>query len=229
MAARDGKINRPSAAFEVAEYIREQIFGGELAFGSKIPQDAIAASLGVSRLPVREALIALESDGMVVTVPHRGTFVADISPDDLLDHYNICGVIHGLAAKRAAEIIRKDQLTDLARITDRMGSEPDDAKAYEFHFQFHQTINRIGGSRRLRAVLHQLSHQLPQSLFTSVSPSDIDAENQHKAIIDALRVRDGAAASELCRVHLHREGQLTVTRLEDRGLWAPRPAAASAQ
>lgn len=220
MARATRRISRQSVSFQVAEHIREQIFAGELGFGSKVPQDAIAEELGVSRLPVREALVALESDGMVTTEPHRGTFVADISPEDLLDHYGICGVVHGMAASRAADTITAEQLDELTAVNDAMVGESDAARAYELHWTFHQTINRIGGSRRLRAVLLQLSHQLPGSLFTSVSPTDIDAATAHAAILDALRAGDGAAAAALCRDHLAREGQLVIDRLRARGLWA---------
>lgn len=221
MARATRRISRQSVSFEVAEHIRERIFTGELGFGSKVPQDAIAEELGVSRLPVREALVALESDGMVVTEPHRGTFVADISPEDLLDHYGICGVVHGMAASRVAAIITDEQLGELTDVNDAMVAESDPARAYEHHWTFHQTINRLGGSRRLRAVLHQLSHQLPGSLFTSVSPVDIDAATAHADILTAFRGRDAAAASELCRAHLAREGELVVDRLRAQGLWGP--------
>ncbi len=218
------KITRQNVSFEVAEHIREQIFSGRLPFGSKVPQDAIAESLGVSRLPVREALIALESDGMVTTQSHRGTFVADISAEDLLDHYKICGVIHGLAAGRAAHVISAEQLAELEATNARMLEETDPAKAYELHWNFHQSINRIGGSRRLRAVLHQLSHQLPHSLFTSVEPADIGAGAAHGAILAALRDGDADAASARSREHLEREGELVVGRLCEAGLWGE-PAA----
>lgn len=219
MPESPGRLSRPNVSSEVADYIREQIFAGHLAFGSRVPQDAIAEALGVSRLPVREALKSLESDGMVQSEPHRGTFVSDVSAEDLLDHYDICGVIHGLAASRAASVIDAEQLSTLRDLNDRMNAEPDDAVAYGLHFSFHQSINRIGGSRRLRAVLHQLSHQLPTSLFTSVSPKDIDSEAAHAEILGALTERDGDAASRLCREHLSREGRLVVDRLRARGLW----------
>lgn len=226
MVGINGRISRRNVSFEVAEFIREAIFAGELRFGAKVPQEEIAARLGVSRLPVREALIALESDGMVFTEPHRGTFVANILPEDLLDHYKICGVIHGLAASRAAVVITEQELADLDDVNTRMASERGDAEnAYALHWTFHQSINRIGGSPRLRAVLHQLSHQLPQSLFTSVSPEQIDAVAAHRSILRAFRERQPDRAAEACREHLEREGSLVVANLRARGLWVDRQAA----
>jgi DNA-binding GntR family transcriptional regulator len=223
MAVVDGRISRRNVSFEVAEYIRDQIFVGGLRFGAKVPQEDIAAQLGVSRLPVREALIALESDGMVVSEPHRGTFVADILPKDLLDHYRICGVIHGVAATRAAVVITEAELLDLEDVNARMAGEHSQAdEAYSLHWTFHQTINRIGGSRRLRAVLRQLSHQLPQSLFTSVSPEQIDAAAAHRSILQAFRERQPEQAGQVCREHLEREGRFVVENLQTRGLWADR-------
>jgi len=217
------RITKKSVSLDVADQIREMIFAGELGFGSRIPQDAIADELGVSRLPVRSALTTLESEGMVVTEPHKGTFVADITQDDLIDHYTICGVVHGLAANRAADVISAEQLDELTEINAQMSRERDEDRAYELHWKFHQLINRIGGSRRLRAVLHQLSHQLPTSLFTSVLPADLDAAAVHEQILAALRSQDGALASQLCRDHLVREGELVVERLAARGLWSGDP------
>jgi DNA-binding GntR family transcriptional regulator len=213
------RLDRQGTSRRVAEHIRELIFNGTLRAGARIPQDEIAAELGISRLPVREALIALESDGLVQTEPHRGTFVVEVTPTDLRDHYSICGVIHGMAAARAAEVMTRAQFAELRTLNERMLVEDDRDKLYELHWAFHQTINRVGGSRRLRAVLHQLSHNLPQSLFTSISPRDVDAGSIHAAILDALESRDPVRAAELCRTHLENEADLVIKHLREHGLW----------
>jgi len=219
MIGGDTRISRAGVAQAVAEHIRELIFGGDLPFGSRVPQDKIAADLGVSRLPVREALITLESDGLVFTEPHRGTFVADVSPQDLRDHYSLCGVIHGLAANKAVQLMGEEEVSRLSAIHARMLAETDDDELYKLHWSFHQAINRAGGSRRLRAILHQLSHNLPASVFTSVSPRAIGGEATDAAILDALQRRDGPRAADLCRRHLEAEAELVVEQFAARGLW----------
>ena len=70
-----------------AQEIRRRIFAGEMRPGSKVDQDAIAADLGISKLPVREALIALDGEGIIQVAPRRGAFVAELSREDVRDHY----------------------------------------------------------------------------------------------------------------------------------------------
>lgn len=227
-AASPARLGDPSESFSVkqasvsqrvAEEIRELIFRGELVGGEKVPQDTIATRLGVSRLPVREALIALEADGLVYTEQHRGTFVSVFTPEDLRDHYSICGLVHGLAASRAAASASDADLEELRRLNEAMTAESDDARLYSLHWAFHQLINRIGGTRRLRAVLHQLSHNLPRSLFTGISPRDVDASVAHADLIEALVARDGERAALLTRRHLEVEAELVISRLVRQGLW----------
>ena len=90
-------VQRGSMSVEVADHIRSMIFDGRLRAGQRVPQDAIAAELGVSRLPVREALITLEADGLVAAEPHRGVFVVPIRAEDIEDHYRLYGMAQGLA------------------------------------------------------------------------------------------------------------------------------------
>ncbi|MBP0656595.1 GntR family transcriptional regulator, partial [Mycobacterium tuberculosis] len=87
-------VRKESAARE----IRSLVFAGELRPGSKVDQDALAEKLGMSKLPVREALIALAGEGIIETIPRRGAFVADLAREDIRDHYWMLGVISGLAA-----------------------------------------------------------------------------------------------------------------------------------
>lgn len=213
------RVKQASTSERVADEIREQIFSGGLARGAKVPQDAIAEQLGVSRLPVREALIALEADGLVYTEQHRGTYVADFTPDDLRDHYTICGLVHGLAASRAAVTMTEADLAQLRDLNQSMSTETDASRLYELHWRFHQLINRVGGTRRLRSILQQLSHNLPRSLFTGISPRDVDAEAAHSELIAALADQDPARAAELTSRHLAVEAELAIGRLMREGLW----------
>jgi DNA-binding GntR family transcriptional regulator len=213
------RVKQASTSERVADEIRELIFSGGLVRGAKVPQDAIAERLGVSRLPVREALIALEADGLVYTEQHRGTYVADFTPEDLRDHYTICGLVHGLAASRAATSMTEDELAQLRELNESMSTETDATKLYDLHWRFHQLINRVGGTRRLRSILQQLSHNLPRSLFTGISPKDVDSEAAHSELIAAIEDKDPELAAELTRRHLAVEAELAIARLEREGLW----------
>ena len=96
-------VDRRSSGDLVAVHIRSMIFNGELRQGDRMRQDEIAQRLGVSRIPVREAIIALDREGWLTITPHRGAFVHGLDEDALRDHYELLGLVYGLAARRATE------------------------------------------------------------------------------------------------------------------------------
>ena len=98
---REAKLVRTPSGEHIASYIRRLIFEGELRPGMRVPQDAIAQELGVSRIPVREALIVLEREGWVTNEMHRGAFINTLDEPTVHDHYELFGLIYGFAAKRA--------------------------------------------------------------------------------------------------------------------------------
>src|SRR5262249_54760191 len=112
-AARAGTVTHPSLKDSAAAYLREQILTGRLVPGAKGDQAEISEALGMSRLPVREALIELAHESLIDAVPRRGAFVARLDRADILDHYRIFGLIAGLAASRAATALTEAQLADL--------------------------------------------------------------------------------------------------------------------
>ena len=97
----DAGVVRRSSGEQAALHIRGLIFGGELRPGDRVPQDDIARTLGISRIPVREALIALEREGWVRIEMHRGAFISAIDAQVVRDHYELYGLVYGFAARRA--------------------------------------------------------------------------------------------------------------------------------
>ena len=108
-------MDRRSSGDLVAVHIRSMIFNGELRQGDRMRQDEIAQRLGVSRIPVREAIIALDREGWLTITPHRGAFVHGLDEDALRDHYELLGLVYGLAARRATERASDDELESPAR------------------------------------------------------------------------------------------------------------------
>src|SRR5438093_2024313 len=113
---RSGPVNHPSLKDAAAAYLRQQILTGKLTPGTKIDQDEVSEALGMSRLPVREALIELANESLVDAVPRRGAFVARLERADIVDHYRIFGLIAGLAASRAATSLTDEQLVGLRKV-----------------------------------------------------------------------------------------------------------------
>src|SRR5690348_2242004 len=113
---RADAVPHPSRKDAAAAYLREQILTGRLTPGTRVDQDEISEALGMSRLPVREALIELAHESLIDAVPRRGAFVAPLERTDILDHYRIFGLIAGLAASRAASALTDAQLVQLRGI-----------------------------------------------------------------------------------------------------------------
>ena len=204
----------------VAETVRTKIFAGTLAPGSRIDQDQLAEELGVSRLPVREALIALEQEGWVTSVPRQGAYVAVLTPNDVLDHYRIFGNVCALAAERAAAELTSQQLKTLASLAKAMKGNSTDAEKEQLNHQFHSIINRAGGSARLLAAIRTLAIGIPARFFEFNSGWNHEiACRQHDQIVKALRQRDGELAAKLVLQHLTDGGEFAVQQLGSSGFW----------
>lgn len=200
-------------------HLRTMIFTGELALGDKIDQDQIAEMMGVSKLPVREALIALELEGLIDNVPRRGAFVAGLTPEDVLDNYRVFGLVSGLAAERAAGALSEDDLDRLTDLEQRIEASPTAAEHSRLSFEFHQIINRAGASHRLRTILKQLASSVPEQFVRFVPSWPDTAHSDHRRLIDALKKGDGAAAREIMEGHLAGAGRHAVETLEQVGFW----------
>src|SRR3954454_9558106 len=94
-------IDRTSSGDLVAIHVRSLIFNGMLRQGDRVHQDDIARQLGVSRIPVREAIIALDREGWLTITPHRGAFVHGLDEDALRDHYERLGLVYGFGGRPA--------------------------------------------------------------------------------------------------------------------------------
>jgi DNA-binding GntR family transcriptional regulator len=216
---RPGTVNHPSLKDAAAAYLREQILTGKLTPGTKVDQDEISEALGMSRLPVREALIELAQESLIDAVPRRGAFVARLERADIIDHYRIFGLIAGLAGSRAATALSEEQLAQLRRIHESFvaATDPED-KAYWNH-EFHKLINQAGGSRRLVSVLALLSRSLPVRYFEFVPNwADISASH-HARILSALEAHDAHEAQRMLEHHVAESGDLAVEILQEMGYW----------
>lgn len=210
---------------EVSAYLREEIFAGRLRPGTKIDQDGVAVTMGISKLPVREALIALEAEGLVNSIPRRGAYVAMLTADDFHDHYRVYGRVVAIAAERAAGRITLDELEILDRLVDRMemwvyGDQDDE----RLNFQFHRLINRAGASRRLKSVLKSLAQAMPEKLYHETRGWSKPAQREHRAIVTALRNGDGLAAAAASIEHIEAGAEQVIRSLTNSGFFASDPA-----
>jgi DNA-binding GntR family transcriptional regulator len=210
---------------QVVRVIRNQIFAGELGAGEQIDHDLIAGSLGVSKRPVREALIVLEQEGLVYSIQRSGTYVAELTAADIRDHYQVYALAGGLAARKAVEALSESDLAVLAELASDLDGQNDPRRAYDLAFQFFRTVYRAGASARLLRQLRKLARTVPAWLFEY--PADSSAPSPHGAldVLAALRDRDSELVDSLVQAIIVDSGDRVITRLEQSGFWAvPRRA-----
>jgi DNA-binding GntR family transcriptional regulator len=213
-------LSRPILNDTIAQVIREDIFSGRLRPGERVNQEELAERLGVSRLPVREALILLKSEGLVDSIPHRGTFVHAITPDDIRDHYTVFGLVAGVAVERAASRLSGDDLAAIRKAYEHTRERHNDASSLQrANFEFHRLINRAGASQRLRFHLLLLTKTIPWEFFAARYEWQTRAQDDHRNLLAALEQHDGSLAAELMRSHLRRSGDFAVRVLEEVGFW----------
>jgi DNA-binding GntR family transcriptional regulator len=205
---------RRNLAEDVAAHIRDAILSGRLKPGQRIDQDAIAEELGVSRLPVREALIALDQEGLVQTIPRKGTYVSRVDRADIVDHYQIFGQVAGLAAARAVARLDETGLARLVALHEAMSRAESLQEQQRLNHEFHRTINTAAGSQRMSAMLQLLSRSLPMP-YADFPPEWLDEANrQHRDILDAFRRRDTLAAQRSMEQHINASARHAIEVLE---------------
>jgi DNA-binding GntR family transcriptional regulator len=212
------RFARRSSGTDAALYIRRLIFEGELRPGERVPQDELAQELGISRIPIREALIALESGGWVTIELHRGAFVTALDEQAVRDHYELYGLVYGFAAKRALARKAPGLEDELAKLADAF-SEADDPDELEgLAIDFHAAITGAARSPRINVVLRAMSGLVPGNFFELV-PDAIEGERRGlTAIARAMKRRDGDRAATEYQRMMRRQADNVVAVLRERGL-----------
>ena len=210
---------RQSSGEQAAVYIRRLIFDGRLRPGERIPQEQIAQALGVSRIPVREALIALEREGWVTIEMHRGAFVNALDEQAVHDTYELFGLVYGFAVRRAIGRARPDLAERVEEIARRITRTDDTEEIQRLTIAFHAAIVDAAASPRIKVVLRAMSALLPGNFFALV-PGTIEVERKGLAdIATAVADRDADKASDGYERMMGRQGELVVQLFADRGLF----------
>jgi DNA-binding GntR family transcriptional regulator len=192
---RQAKIVRTPSGEHIASHIRRLIFEGELRPGMRVPQDAIAQELGVSRIPVREALIVLEREGWVTNEMHRGAFINTLDEPTVHDHYELFGLIYGFAAKRALARAGDDLPQRLGALQAQFARATTADDLYDLSIAFHSLIVKGAASPRINVALRAISALVPGNFFEEV-PEAVEVERRGLAAITrAMKQGDGDKAS----------------------------------
>lgn len=211
-------VVRRSSGEQAAMYIRRLIFDGVLREGDRVPQDAIAEQLGLSRVPVREALLSLEREGWVTIKPHRGAFIGALDESVVRDHYELYGHVYSFAARRAAQRRSPELLQQLANLQSQIAATDDAHAAWRLNLDFHDTIVEMARSPRLQSVLRAMAGIVPGNFFALV-PGSIDVEKRGTAaILKAIQDGDADQVAQEYVEMMSQQGDLVVALFRKRGI-----------
>jgi DNA-binding GntR family transcriptional regulator len=214
-----GGLFRPTSTQQVADHIRRQIFEGRLRVGDRVPQDEIAAELRVSRVPVREAVIALDREGWVMIEPHRGAFVVGLDKNSTRDHYELLGRLYGFGALRAAQRASDEGIAALVTAHRAMQAATDPQEFGRLNLEFLRRLVSLAGSRRVSSTARLMAVALvPGDFFTEVPEAMRLHKRRLRGIMRSLKARDGETAEREFVTLLQQVADLVVALLTDRGI-----------
>lgn len=219
-------MNKQQLSAQVATHIREAIMMGELRPSGFIRVEHLAARLGVSATPVREALMILQSEGTVRWEPRRGFRVVPVTRDDVRDLFAVQAFIAGELAARSAEILPGSEVERLRAVQHELedaARSGDAARVDRLNHEIHRTINKAPAAHRLTAMLTMTVHHVPLGYFGRIEGWAEAAGHDHDAVFDALARRDPEAARTAMAEHVTHVGRLLLDHLSERGAFEPDP------
>lgn len=199
--------------------IREDILSGVYKENEELKESTIGAELGVSRTPVREALRQLELEGLVNIIPNKGAYVTGITQKDIHDIYVIRSYLEGLCARWACENITEEQIEELEEIiylSEFHAKKEHKEQMVELDNKFHELIYLASGSKILDHVLSDFHHyvQRVRKITLGVNNRAMKANEEHKAILEAMKARNGELAEKLAHEHMI----CTIKNITEQGL-----------
>ncbi len=206
-----------NASAAATELIHEAILDGRLEPGSRLKEEELARELGISRTPVREALLMLQADGLIVAEPNRGAVVRTHDAEDLRDLYQLRALLEGYATRLAAAKMSDDEIGLLRESCDRFDAIADDdvRELVKENLLFHSAIHAAADSERLSWMVQRVI-ELPlvykSYIWYSPDQKRISA-HYHRQIANALGDRDAERAELVMREHIFEARDVLVSRI----------------
>ena len=199
-------VRQESLTSLVQREIERRIVAGELSPGAKLNEAELAAAMGISRGPVREAFRALEQAGLVHTEKNRGVFVRQVSLEEANEIYEVRAALEAQIGRLAAGRAKPPQIERLRAIVKRMRAAGRDPEAYfPLNIEFHEALAEAAGNRALathyRRVVNELNLYRREAIQRNVDVIPVSTR-EHAAVVDAVAEGDAALAARLLYDHV---------------------------
>ncbi len=206
---------------QVVSHIINLVLSGKLRSGDRVDRNEIAHELGLSRVPIQEAVVQLEHDGILSTRYHRGAFIERFDESVVLEHHELHGILLGIASARAAADPRPHVLAQLDSLTEFMRANRDSRAFQEAAWQYRQIINDEYAGPRLLAEIRASQSFMPRSFWVTYLKSHDELYPFFEAETAAIHRHDpdGARAANAGRADVM--GRIMVAELVRRGVFSP--------
>ncbi|KRE32141.1 GntR family transcriptional regulator [Mycobacterium sp. Soil538] len=214
---------RPQLAEDVARIVRQRIFDGTYAAGAYVRLDQLAAELGISVTPVREALFELKAEGLLDQQPRRGFVIRPVTVRDITDVAQVQAHIGGELAARAAAAITAaalEQLTGIQSDLEAAYAAGDGERAVRLNHDFHRAINVAADSPKLAQLMSQITRYAPETVFPTIDGWPDSSNRHHRRLLEALAARDEDRARAAMSEHLAAGAAPLIEHLTRRGVIA---------
>jgi len=207
----------------IEKAILQALSTGDLRPGDQVNEAEIARQAGISRGPVREAIQHLVGEEILVSYPHRGTFVAEWTEKDILEIYGVRALLEGYAARLAVLKMTTEEMSELSSIIQEMvqkAREGDEASVFEFDLLFHLRAYEFSRHDLLCRLLSKLRRRIYFyiKLDADTTPSLVQYAENHYLLLDSLKSRDPDRAETVFREHLESVGQVLAERYRQKKL-----------
>ncbi len=195
----------PSAQQLAYIHLQDRIVSGALPGGTRLKPEPIAQQLGISRMPVREAIRQLNAEGYVTIMPNRGAVVTNRTPEDVIELFEMRAVLEGLAARIAAKVATADELDDLESFNTGLLRLGQDHVAWvERHDQFHDQLCLLSRRARLCDEARRLRFAVrPYLRLYTRSHAEFELKgHEHERLIEEIRSGNGKRAEAVTRAHV---------------------------
>jgi DNA-binding GntR family transcriptional regulator len=183
---------------QVVNHILNLVLTGKLRSGDRVDRNEIALGLGVSRVPIQEALVQLEHDGIVSTRYHRGAFVERFDEATVLEHHELDGLLNGIASARAATNPTPRILGQLDAHLRSLRTAKDSRVFSEIADEYRRTVNDEYAGPRLHATIRASQNLIPRAFWMTYQHNRDDMLPHYEDETAAIHRRDPEAARAAC-------------------------------
>ena len=218
----DFRIPRQSLASAVSNVLRDRILRGELKAGDQLVQHTIATELGLSRIPVREALRQLEAEGLVKIIDHRGAVVASLSADEILEMFEVRMLLEShllrLAIPRMTDEDFEEAESILESYTGSLEKEENVENWGALNWKFHSCLYEAANRPRILSMAESIHNNADRyvRLHLFLVRETTRANQEHRTILQFLKERNVEAACRRLELHIESAGQSLAEYLRSR-------------